>query len=162
MANQDLEKWLCPIVNDEVPAIPKLSDLPGLWREYPPEASDPNHPAYADRMTWLVLYIVLANSKPWAREGLRKLLRALLENDEPVPPLLSGWVNDQFAQGEPTPSRGRPEESDRNFRVLTVYTWLWIHGYTREAALGHIANWMVCEPESVRSIIRKFGRILPY
>ena len=157
MADQTLDEFYSGVLNDEIQAIPRLSDVPGLvLRRYPPEVSDPTHQKYPEWRTWQALFMNLAKSNPWAREGLRKYILDLRADGEDVPPVLGEWAIDQFAQGEPAPHRGRPEESDRDFRVSTFYTMLWRSGYTRAAAVEQIANWMVCEPETVRSITRKF------
>ena len=157
MADQALDKFIRGVLNDEITAIPKLVDIPGLvLRRYPPEVSDPTHQKYPEWRTWQVLFMNLAKSNPWARDGLRKYVGDLLVDGEDVPPVLGEWAIDQFAQGEPAPRRGRPEESDRDFKVSNFYTMLWRSGYTRAAAVEQIANGMVCEPETVRSITRKF------
>ena len=105
MADQTLDKFYSGVLNDEIQAIPKLSDVPGLvLRRYPPQVSDPNHPKYSEWRKWQVLFINLAKSHPWAREGLRKYVLDLRADGEDVPPLLGGWAIDQFAQGEPGPA----------------------------------------------------------
>ena len=48
------------------------------------------------------------------------------------------------------------------FRVLAVFTLLRFEDYSREAAMDKIADLMSCEPETVRSIIRKYRRYLPF
>ena len=155
MADKALEEYLGDVLNNRIPGIPKLADLPSLWREAPAEASDSSHPGFPSRWTFLAMYIDLSDTNPWAREGLRGLLRELLEKDEPVPGMLISWVLHQYARGDPAPKRGRPEESERDFHVLAVFMLLLEQGYSREAAMGVIADQMFCEPETVRSIIRK-------
>ena len=162
MADKALEDYLDDVLNDRIPVIPKLADLPSLWRAASAEASDSSHSGDPDRLTWLAMYIDMADTKPWARDGLRGLLQELLENGEPVPDLLSCWVHHQYAQGDPAPRRGRPEESERDFGVLAVFKVLLEREYSREAAMDLIADLMSCEPETVRSIIRKLERYLPY
>ena len=85
MADKALEDYLDDVLNDRIPVIPKLADLPSLWREAPAEASDSSHSGDPDRLTWLAMYIDMADTKPWARDGLRGLLQEVLENGEPVP-----------------------------------------------------------------------------
>ena len=157
MAERTIDEFYSGVLNDEIQAIPRLHDVPGLvLRRYPPEVSAPYHPKYLEWRTWQVLFINLADSYTWARKGLRKYVGDLLVDGEDIPPILGRWAIDQFAKGEPAPRRGRPDESDRDFRVSTIYTMLWLNGYTRAAAVEQIATWMVCEPETVRSITRKF------
>ena len=92
----------------------------------------------------------------WLGKDCLQTILDLRADGEDVPPVLGEWAIHQFAQGEPAPRRGRPEESDRDFRVSTMYTMLWSQGYTRAAAVEQIAIWMVCELGTVRSITRKF------
>ena len=162
MAEQSLEEYLGDVLNFRIPGIPKLEEYPSYWRKTPPEASDSNDRGYPAWWPWLAMYIDLADTKPWAREGLRGLLRELLEKGEPVPGMLISWAVHQFAWGEPAPRRGRPEDSERNVRVLVVFMWLQIEGYHRDEAMGVIADQMVCDPETVRSIIRKFEKHPPF
>ena len=53
-------------------------------------------------------------------------------------------------------------DAERDFRVLAVFTLLRVEDYSREAAMDKIADLMSCEPETVRSIIRKYSRYLPF
>ena len=160
MAEQSLEEYLGDVLNNRIPVVKELADLPSLWRNAPPESSDSNHLGLPDRLTLLAMFIDIADTKPWAREGLRRLLRELLAKGEPVPGMLISWAVHQFAWGEPAPRRGRPEDSDRNFRVLAVFEVLRAEQYTREAAMALIAEHLVCEPETIRSIIRNLEKYL--
>ena len=164
MTEQTREEWLGDVLNSEIPVITELADLPSLWRETPTEGFDLNRPGDLTRLEWLAGYIYLADTEPWARDGLCRLLRELLENGEPVPALLGVWALLQYAQGDPAPKRGRPEDSERDFRVLAVYTLLRFNEYSREDAMGLIADRMFYAPETVRSIIRKdkYKRHLPF
>ena len=85
MADKALEDYLDDVLSNRMPVIPKLADLPSLWREASAETSDSSHSGDPDRLTWLAMYIDMADTKPWARDGLRGLLQELLENGEPVP-----------------------------------------------------------------------------
>ena len=162
MADKALEDYLGDVLNNRMPVISKLADLPSFWRLAPAEESDSSHPEFPSRLTLVAMYIYMADSTPWARDGLRGLLSELLENGEPVPALLGAWGLQQYVQGDPAPKRGRPEESERDFRVLAVFMVLLEQGYSREAARGVIADSMSYETETVRSIIRKLERYLPY
>ena len=160
MAHQNHEKWICDLLHGNNQAFPDYSDLTGWWRLYPPEASDPNHPEHVERMEWLALAIVLTQWKPWAREGLLEFHRALLADGEPVPTLLEGWVQDQSAQRKRGP--GRPEEVNRDLRVLVGFTSLSDEGHTRNEAIDIIADCMNYSPETIRSIIHKHRGALPH
>ena len=107
------------------------------------------------RLALLACYINLADTKPWAREGLRALLRELLAKGEDMPGLLVQWVLDQYARGDPAPRRGRPEESERDYHVVAGFTLLLEQKYTREAAIDKIAEVMSYEPDGIQYIIRK-------
>ena len=61
MPHENHDKWLCDLLHGNVPEIPRATDLIGWWRSYPPEACDPNHPEYFDRMEWLVAFIGLTH-----------------------------------------------------------------------------------------------------
>ena len=161
MAHEGHEKWLCDILHDNTPEVPELSDLTGWWRLYPPEASDPNHPDYADRMEWLVEFIVLADWNHWAREGLHQFHRELSGNGESIPPLLKGWVQDELAQGKRGAGPGRPPKPDRDFRVLMGYTMLFYEEFTYLNAIFEIADCLGCPSDTVRSIIYKHRGALP-
>ncbi len=150
------QEFLDIVLNSENGAIPGRSDLPSLWRLIPPEKLSSRNPEYPARLELLGAYINFSHTKSWAREGLRRLLREFLDNREDVPEILNVWALHQCAKDAPTPSRGRPEEIDRNFRVCALFILLRRHGYSREAAFNFIADHLVCAPETVRSIIRKW------
>ena len=155
MEEQSFEDILSDVLHGRIPGIPKLEDLPSLWRNHPWEESDPDHPELPLRLALLAGYINLADTKPWAREGLRALLRELLAKGEDMPGLLVQWVLDQYARGDPAPRRGRPEESERDYHVVAGFTLLLEQKYTREAAIDKIAEVMSYEPDGIRYIIRK-------
>ena len=155
MCEQMLREALSLVLNDENGVIPDRADLPFMWRNIPAEDPDSTYPAYPARFILLASYINWSHTKLWAREGLRTLLRELLENHEPVPDLLSMWALHQYAKGNPSPRRGRPEEVNRNFRFWVVFNLLQRRKYSREAAFNLIAELMNYDTETIRSIIRK-------
>ena len=116
--------------------------MPSWWREAPAEASDRKHPRGLTQGQLVAKYINMAQTQPKAREGLRSLLRELLENGEPVPALLGAWALLQYAQGDPAVLRGRPVEIDQIILVLTSYWLLRDLGYAREDAIFIIAEKM--------------------
>lgn len=157
MPELSFEEFLRGVLAGEIPAIPKLGDTPRLvLRRYPPQVSDPRHPQYSEWMKWQAAFIRLADLKPSVREGIRNYIRELQEKGEPVPLLFRDWAVAEFAKGEPAPRRGRKEDVDRDFRVYNVYTVLWRHGFSWGAAIDYIAKLTVNEPETIRSILRKF------
>lgn len=142
ITDQDLDKCLDDVLNNRVPVIPEVADLPSWWREAPAEASDRKHPRGLTQGQLVAKYINMAQTQPKAREGLRSLLRELLENGEPVPALLGAWALLQYAQGDPAVLRGRPVEIDQIILVLTSYWLLRDLGYAREDAIFIIAEKM--------------------
>ena len=155
------EEWLCDILHGKNTGVPELSDLTDWWRSYPPEASDLNHPEYAGRMWWLVGFMIVADLYHWAREALHQFHRELLENGEPVPTILDGWVEDEIAQGRRGPGPGRPPKPDRDFRVLMSYANLFHEELTRENAIFEIANCLGSNPDTIGSIIYNHRKTLP-
>lgn len=157
MPKLSFDDYLRRVLADEIPAIPKLADTPRLvLGRYPSQVSNPSHPQYSEWMKWQAVFIRLADLKPLFREGVRNYIRELQEKGEPVPSLFHEWAAAEFAKGEPPPRRGRKEDADRDFRVYNVYTVLWLHGYSREAAIDYLAKLTMNEPETIRSILRKF------
>ena len=154
--NEHLPKKFCDILNTDNGVIPGPIDLSSLWQLIPPEKPNPRNPKYSARFALLRTYVRHSLTKQWAREELRGLLRELLHKREPVPALLQGWALYQCATDTPKPSRGRPEEVDRNLRVCTIFVLMQRDGYSREAAFNLIAEYLVCAPETVRSIVRKW------
>ena len=157
---QAFKKFLGDVLNNRIPVITELADLPSLWRDTSSGEPDPDHPGFPNRAALLYTMIGIAGTQPWAREGLRRLLVYLSKNGEGIPQPLGWWVIHQYACGGPPPKRGRPKESDRDFRVSVVYLLLRHHGYSREEAFDLIAELIYCEPETIRSIIRKFEKAL--
>ena len=88
MDDPALDRILDEVLNNKVPVIPELADLPRRWREAPSEASDrkqPSEPTKGELVNW---YILMALTQPLAGEGLRRLHRELTMNGEPIPHLL--------------------------------------------------------------------------
>ena len=161
MAEQYGEEWISEALDDRTTAIPELSDLLGLWEATLPDELDPDHPECLLRESYVYACTVLADTKPWAWEGLERLLNYLLENGEPLPRLLHSWALNQYMTGRPAPRPGRPEKSERDLRVSVVFTMLRCDGYTREKAIGIIADKMNCPEDTIGSIIYKHRKALP-
>ncbi len=161
MAEQYGEEWISEALDERTTAIPNLSDLLGLWRETPPDELDADHPGCLLRESYVHACTVLADTKPWAWEGLERLLNYLLENGEPVPRRLHLWGLHQYMTGRPARRPGRPEKSERDLRVAVVFTMLRRDGYTRENAIGAIADQMECSIHNIGSIIYKHRDALP-
>ena len=111
--DQSLEQFLGDVLNDRISVIAPLADLPAWWRDAPPEEPDPDRPGFATREALLHLYVHMSDTEAWAGEGLRALLRYLLEREEKPPPLLVAWAVKRCAYGDPSPKRGRPVKVDR-------------------------------------------------
>ena len=136
--------------------VPERADLPSWWRWIPPEMPHPRNPNIPLRPALLRTYVHFSDTKPWAEDRLRRLLREFLDNGEDVPEILKEWALHQCARDTPTPTRGRPEEADRDLRVCALFLLVRKNGGSREAAFSHIADHLVCAPETVRSIVRKW------
>lgn len=135
----------------------ELADLPFWWDYFPPDAMSPDMPSYTKRTMLLVSYSNWAFTKPWAWEGLRRLLRVLLERREPIPGILQEWAY-AYAVGtrkRPGQRRGRKENSERNARVMHALRILRDAGFSRDAAIREIAAALNVSFETVRSAIRK-------
>ena len=162
MDEQFPKEVLEALLNNENGIIPELADLPSWWRKIPPEQPSSRNPQYSARDELLGSYINWAHTKQSARDGLLGLLREFLNHREPVPELLNWWVQQRYALGPPAPIRGPRENEDRNFRVYMGFKMLRNHGYSREAAFNLIADHLVCAPETVRSIVRKWETERPF
>ena len=131
MAEKSLEQFLSDVLNGRIPAVARLADLPAWWRRTPPGFA---------RQELLDTYFAKASTEAWANEGLRALLRYFLESFVKPPPDLVEWAVQRCAYGDPPPKRGRPEKVDRDNRVVSVFTFLRVHGYSYEASIGFIAG----------------------
>ena len=141
---------------------PRLSDLTYWWDAIPPDAPDPEHPAYPRRTMLLASYVNWSHTKLWAQEGLRQLLSDLLKRQEPIPEILQIWAFNVAANTEPTRRPGRQEKSDRNARIMAVLRWLQGMGYSREQAMRDIADAIDVDYETVRSAVRKVENDRPF
>ena len=146
MAEKSLEQFLSDVLNGRIPAVARLADLPAWWRRTPPGFA---------RQELLDKYIDKASTEAWANEGLRALLRYLLESFVKPPPDLVEWAVQRCAYGDPPPKRGRPEEVDDDNLVTAVFAILQANGYSREAAICFIADETSRGQETIRSKIRK-------
>ena len=156
MDKQFSKKFIDIALSSENGLVPERADLPSWWRVIPPEMPHPRNPNIPLRSALLRTYVHSSDTKQWAREGLRRLLSEFLDNGEDVPEILKEWALHQCAKDTPTPSRGRPEEADRNLRVCALFLLVQKYGGSRETAFNLIAYHLVCEPETVRSIVRKW------
>ena len=157
-----LDKFLDDVLNNRVSVIPKVADLPRRWREAPSEASGARHPWQLTRDDLLETYIALAPTQPLYREGLRRLHLNLTMNGEPIPRLLRKWNDCLRVLGDPPLRRGRPHEVDRDTLVATVLRFLGSRGYSREGAIAIIAEKMIVSPETIKSVIDKYGITLRF
>ena len=157
---QELDDFL----NDESDYWPTLADLPHWWDRIPPDAMDGDLPDYTQRTMLLVAYSNWAFTKPWAWEGLRRLLETLRERRELIPDILESWAYDVAAGRRRIPGqgRGRKENAERNARIIHSLRVLATQGFTREAAMDEIAEALSCDVETVRSAIRKVRSDRPF
>ena len=143
--------------------FPELEDLPVWWDLIPPDELADELPSYRERDVLIMSYSNWAFSKPWAWEGLRRLLETLRERREAIPEPLAAWA---FAvatgsRTEPGTGPGRPTEAERDFRIAVVVRRLRADGYTREEAEVLVAQAAVMHHETVRSALRRVRRDRP-
>ena len=150
-----LDKVLDDVLNNKHPVIADFADLSRRWREAPSTASDRKHPSERTQGELLATYLPLAFTQPLAREGLNRLYGELVWTGQPIPRALSSWIGYVHLVGGPPAKRGRPREIDRDVRVGTIFKLLGTCGFSREAAIGHIAEKMNVSDETIRTIIRK-------
>lgn len=156
----ELRELIRAAVLNEDGTFPELRDLlPHSWDRIPADAMDADLPRYTQRTTLLASYSNWAFTKPWAWEGLRRLLEMLRDRNEPIPEILQWWAYD-VAIGRRKPpgsGRGRPAKSERNARIVGAMRMLRAHGFSREAAIEEIAAAAPGMPfETVRSAVRKY------
>ncbi len=155
---------LAEFLNDETGFYPTLADLPYWWDRIPPDAMDSNLPNYTQRTTLLAAYNNWAFTKPWAWEGLQRLLGTLRDRQEPIPDILQWWAY-AVASGRwqsPGQGRGRKENAERNARIMHSLSVLTNQGFTNEASICEIAGALCCAKETVRSAIRKVRQDWPF
>ena len=144
--------------------FPELADLPYWWEQIPADAVDPDLPNYRARDLLVWGYSNWAFSKPWAWEGLRRLLDTLLERREPIPAPLQRWAL-AVASGRRKPpgtGRGRPDEGERNARIIHAFRVLQNQGYTQAQAINKIADVVCRDSETVSSVIKKVKSDHPF
>ena len=131
----------------------RLADLPRKWDRPGRTAPD----VYRVLLVWH--YNRIADTKPWAWEGLCNLLNHLRDNEEEIPDHLLSWALD-FACGRRTPPKlvGRKPDDDRNARILRTLEDLQRDRVTRAEAIRQIAELMNLSPEAVISAVRKAQR----
>ena len=149
---------------------PSLEDLPYRWEQIPADEPSRIAPQYPHRVMLLGWYSNWAYTKPWAWEGLRRLLDMLLERHAPIPGLLQRWANQAASRQRLPPNRsGAPEKDDRNDRIVHALRVLLERRLTVEKAISEIASVfpssdpMSSDPmssetmssETIRSVIRK-------
>ena len=156
MDKQFSKKFIDIALSSENGLVPERADLPSWWRWVSPEMPHRRNPNIPLRPALLRTYVHFSDTKPWAKDGLRRLLREFLDNGEDVPEILKEWALHQCAKDTPTPSRGQPEEADRDLRVCALFVLVRKNGGSRETAFSYIADHLVCAPETVRSIVRKW------
>ena len=101
------------------------------------------------------MHIDMAKEQTWAWDGLRNLLRHMIENDEQIPEFLGTWGVYQLVKGGRPKKRGQPEEFDRDLRVWAVFTVLQSDGWSRLKAYDYIARLTGYQSRDIRGIISK-------
>ena len=114
-------------VMNEGGAVPKLVDLPARWDRQSDEIG---------RAFLLYQYLVDAEDKRWAWDGLKLLLNALIERGQPIPDDLTRWALAAFTSRIKPPRKpGNPRYArkyDRNQRIAEMYAFLIDKGMKQE------------------------------
>ena len=154
---------LADFLKNENGQYSELADLPLWWDAIPPDTRDPNHSNYLMRDIMIFSYMNWSFTKPWAWEGLKRLLNTLLERGEPIPEPLQKWAN-CFASGKRIPpnKRGRKENSERDARIMAAYRAFRANEYSSEKAMEIIADAIHLSPEAVKSVFQKVKKDRPF
>ena len=159
MNKQFSQRFLDLALNNKYGVIPSRADLPAWWKLIPPEIPFPRNPKLPARIAFLKTYIGQSDTKRWAGEGLLRLLREYVDNEEDSPEMLKEWVIHQYADAKRAPILGPPEKADRNLRYCAFFLLLLKRGYTREEAIYFISDKTnTKKEETVRSIILKWEK----
>ena len=140
-----------------------LADLPWRYsRIQSPYSWNPMERDYFGSDYLLAWYLDWALTKIWAWEGLVKLTSRFMDRREPIPRPLVNWSL-QVATGKlQSPDlRGRPEEDNRNDRIVYAHRLLRADGLTAHEATERIALVIFRSPESVKSAIHKVKKDHP-
>ena len=157
-----MDKFLDDLLNGRIQVVPEFADLPAWWRAAPAQEADRKHPRQSTQMEILNRRIMLAEKIPEAAEGLRRLIRDLTENGEPLPPLLSAWAVYRSGWGDP-PSRSGPRvKVDSKMVIMLGYSFLRDHQYTRREAIYHVAKRTNYDEETIAKIVKTFGKGLRF
>ncbi len=115
----------------------RLANLPAMWTRA--SIFSPADDLIRELLVWH--YDRMADTKPWAWEGLGQLLTTLRARKEEIHPRLHSWALD-VASGRRTPPRpvGRKANDERDARFLYVLETLQGRGVTRADAIRQIAQ----------------------
>ena len=130
------------------PQNPPFWDLVARW-DLAREAPNPAQ----SRGLLLIWWCAASKSERWAWDGLRKLLRTLLERPERTPQSLKVWALDVASGRLPRPPTpvGRPAEDERNVRIYYTFQFLQLQGVSRKRALEKIGKEMHRSPKTIDS-----------
>lgn len=108
----------------------------------------------------LIFYILEDGKEIWAKEGLKRLLRELLERGEPIPILLQGWA---LCEAAGLNQKGRKTMKERNIEIRALFGYLKADGYSAKDATEKIKEIMgelsiSIDDEGLRSIFYKKGK----
>ena len=98
MNKQFSQRFLDLALNNKYGVIPSRADLPAWWKLIPPEIPFPRNPKLPARIAFLKTYIGQSDTKRWAGEGLLRLLREYVDNEEdsftnmPMPNVPPSWA----------------------------------------------------------------------
>ncbi len=149
-------------IENEDGSYPELADLPAWWDSIGPHEGDPLMPEVPARNLMLAQYLVYARTKRWARDGLDRLHKVLMERSDEIPEVLQSHINDAYhglLKPPPSPKRSPKfsPQDDRDFRIMHVIRDL--RGRrTREQAIADVAEAMRVKEGTVGSVAGKMER----
>jgi len=167
--NENLASVIRFCVEDKAGYFTELANLPDRWNAIPPDERDPQHPTLSGRDMLLGIYVHFAPTRRWAWDGVNRLLAALLEQNKPIPSALAYWaclVTMRRWKGELKTPRKRGKsptasQDERDVRIMHTYRSLRAQGWTRERAIGDIAEALDKPEDTIRSVLRKMRDFKP-
>ena len=153
------------VVHNESGRFPELADLPAHWDQIPPDEMAPDFQGLTEREVIVACYSNWAFSKRWAWDGLDRLLRTLESRGQPIPDTLKVWaVGVVTGSRTPPPKPRNPRyapQDERNHRIMRLVRSMRTHGWSREKAIGEIADVLSKSTETIISAVRKVERDRP-
>ena len=108
------------------------------WRKPLPEQWAQTPDAFRDRV--LKFWVEASESDPWTFDGLRKLLRDMIDRDDEIPPALTRWGLEVAAKRRrKRPGRKRDPQGDLRVLMAVVFAKEFL-GWSERRACREIAK----------------------